>query len=677
MNNPPYRGSIPFPATMRRKELHVDIETYSSIDIKSCGAYRYLQSVDFEILLVAYAFDNEEVQIVDLAQGEELPIEFTTALTDPTIRKYAHNAAFEREAFKNFGIKVPIEQWTCTAVHAAYCGLPLSLDMVSKALNFGEDKAKQAAGKALIRYFCIPCKPTKTNGYRYRNLPEHDPEKWEAFKDYCVQDVVAERSIEERLEDYPLPDFEKKMYVLDQEINDRGIMIDADMARKAYQINEDYSKILTDKVKKLTGVENPNSIAQLKEWISNATGSEVKSLAKQQVSDLLESDAIEPVKEVLRLRQKLSKSSIKKYTAMLNCICNDSRGHGFFQFYGANRTGRWAGRLVQLQNLTKNYLPDLTLARETVKEGDYKKVELLYGDVSDTLSQLIRTTFVAPAGKTFAVADFSAIEARVIAWLANETWRLDVFKSHGKIYEASASSMFKVPIEEVTKGSELRQKAKIAELALGYQGSIGALTTMGGEQMGLSKDEMEDIVYRWRQASPRIVQFWKDLEGCAKLAVRTMRPVTSKHRGLVFDSNGKVMTIKLPSGRKLFYCNPMLKKKTVRKDNGETWEAESLVYAGMDQVKRQWSRVDTYGGKLAENITQAVARDLLAEAMQALKGQGFDIVMHVHDEIVCEIPKNCPQYLDGMVEFMSKPIRWAKGLPLAADGYLTDYYKKD
>lgn len=661
------------------KELHIDIETYSSVDIKSCGAYRYLESVDFEILMIAYAFGNDPVQIVDLAQGEKIPIEFLEGLKDPTVKKFAHNATFERQAFLNFGIMTPINVWHCSAVHAAYCGLPLSLDMVSKALHFGEDKAKLATGKALIRYFSIPCKPTKANGGRTRNFPWHDLEKWEQYKQYCMQDVEAERGIEYRLKDYPVPDMERQLYILDQKINDRGIIIDSKMAKNAFKINEDYSAIIKEEMKALTGVDNPNSLPQLKKWIGEAIGKEVESLAKEDVSNLLAEEDNEEVREVLHRRQMLSKSSIKKYTAMLNCICSDNRGHGFFQFYGANRTGRWAGRLVQLQNLTKNYLPDLTLARDTVKTGDYKQVELLYGNVPDTLSQLIRTTFVAPEGKTFAVADFSAIEARVTAWLAEEDWRIKVFNTHGKIYEASASSMFGVPMDQIAKGSPLRQRGKVAELALGYQGSVGALTVMDTNN-DIPEEEKQGIIDRWRAASPNIVQLWKDLEACAKRAIKLGGDtvVKSKHRGLEFCSNGRVLTIKLPSGRKLFYCNPQIMPKTVRKPNGETWEAESIIYMGMDQVKRQWTRLDTYGGKLTENIVQAISRDLLAESMLRLDKFGFDIVMHVHDEVVCEIPTDDQDDdLSIMCQIMSEPVKWAKGLPLAADGYLTEYYKKD
>ncbi len=660
------------------RDLHIDIETYSSIDLKSSGAYRYLESLDFEILLVAYAFDDGPVNIVDLAQGEELPKELIEALLDPEIRKCAHNATFERQAFKNFGIDVPINQWHCTLVQAAYCGLPLGLDQVSKILHLDESKAKLESGKALIRYFSMPCKPTKTNGQRSRNFPWHDLEKWEDYKTYCMHDVEAEREIDIRLSDYAPTNTEKLLYILDQKINDRGIRIDTDIAKKAYSLDQEYSKIIGDQIKEITGVDNPNSLAQLKEWLSEATGKEVKSLAKDQIPILIEEAENENVREVLYLRQKIAKSSIKKYTAMLNSVCSDTRAHGLFQFYGANRTGRWAGRLIQLQNLPRNYLSDLDLARTFTKAGNLEDLALLYEDVSDTLSQLIRTAFVAEEGKTFAVADFSAIEARVTAWLAGENWRLEVFKTHGKIYEASASMMFKIPMDQIGKGSDLRQKGKVAELALGYGGGVGALKTMGGEEMGLNESEMQTIIKKWRIANPNICQLWKDLEGCAKMAIKKQKSVRSKHKGLVFESNGKVLTIELPSGRKLFYCNPSVRKRLVSTGNKERWETESIVYMGMDQVRKQWTKIDTYGGKLTENVVQAIARDLLAQAMLNIDQAGFDIVMHVHDEIVCEVSsKSQKEKLEKMCNIMARKISWAKGLPLGADGYLTPYYKKD
>lgn len=659
------------------QKLHLDIETYSSVDLKTSGVYKYVESVDFEILLFAYAFGSEPVQVVDLAQGEELPAKVLAAMTDPDVLKSAHNASFERLCLKVFGIDTPINQYFCTSVHAGYCGLPLSLAEVSKVLQFDEDKAKLNTGKALIRYFCVPCKPTKANGGRYRNLPEHDLEKWADFKTYCAQDVEAEREIDKRLTPYPLPEKERKLYALDQKINDLGVLIDKGLARSAYKVDQDNAETIHERIKEITGVDNPNSAAQLKDWLKLATGKNIKSIAKDELANLLEGETDANVREVLRLRQSGSKSSIKKYAAMLNCVCQDGRGHGFFQFYGANRTGRWAGRLVQLQNLTKNYMDDLPTARETVRTGDYKTVRLVYEDVSDTLSQLIRTAFIAPKGKVLAVADFSAIEARVTAWLAGEGWRLAVFQSHGKIYEASASSMFGVPIDQIDKSSPLRQRGKVAELALGYQGSVGALRVMGAEEMGLNQKEMEDIVDRWRRASPNIVQLWKDLEGCAKQAIRTKKKIRSKHRGLVFESNGLVMTILLPSGRKLFYCNPKLKRKVVRKSDGDTWETEAIIYKGLG-LNRQWVNVDTYGGKLTENIVQAISRDLLAEAMLKLDSKGARIVMHVHDEIVNEVSEDgAEEKLQTICDLMGKTPVWAEGLPLAAEGYLTPFYKKD
>jgi DNA polymerase len=657
------------------QDLHVDIETYSSIDIKTSGSYKYFQSLDFEILLIAYAFGSGPVKVVDLARGGKAPAKFIEALKNPAITKHAHNANFERQAFKTWGIDTDIKAWNCSAIKAAYCGLPLSLGEVSKVLGL-TDKAKLTTGKALIKYFCQPCRPTKVNGQRYRNLPGDDLDKWVDFQEYCRQDVEAERAILETLKAYTLPELERRLYILDQKINDRGVLIDLDLAKKAFYINEVFSSLMVQKVKDLTGVGNPNSPAQLKDWMQKATGKHIESLAKDKVSDLIEEQGAGPVGEVLRLRQVLSKTSIKKYTAMINCIGEDGRGRGFFQFYGANRTGRWAGRLVQLQNLTRNYLPDLTLARETVRGGDYKNVELFYGDVTDTLSQLIRTAFIAKPNHLLAVADFSAIEARVIAWVAGEDWRLRVFRTHGKIYEASAANMFGIPIENIDKGSPYRQKGKVAELALGYQGSVGALKTMGGEKMGLSETEMSDIVKRWRKASPKIVQLWKDLDGCAREAVRSKKAIKSRHKELIFESDGKVLTIELPSGRKLFYREPRLKSKTVRKDNGETWEAESLTYMGKDLAG--WTRIDTYGGKLAENIVQAIARDLLGYSMLALDAEGFKIVMHVHDEAVCEIADFLTKgQLKKMCNIMVRPVPWAEGLPLGADGYLTPYYKKD
>ena len=650
--------------------LHIDIETYSSVDISSAGAYKYVESLDFEILMMSYAFNDEPVHIIDFAQGEKMPKRVSEALLNKNVLKIAHNASFERTCFKAIGIDIPVEQWMCTAIKSAYCGLPLSLDGVSKALKLGE-AAKDSIGKALIRYFSVPVKPTKINGGRVRNLCYHDPEKWQAFKNYCIQDVVAEREIEKRLKKYEIPAQERDLYCLDQKINDRGILIDLQMASNAYDINEKFSEELTEELKSLTGVDNPNSTAQLKTWLSEEMETEIKTLSKTVLPDLIADAGADSIAaQALTLRAKNSKTSVKKYTSMLNCACEDDRAHGLFQFYGANRTGRWAGRLIQLQNLPQNHLDDLDLARDTVASGDYSLMTMLYDDVGSVLSQLIRTAFIAKRDHTFAVADFSAIEARVIAWLAGEKWRLDVFKTHGKIYEASAAKMFNVPLESITKGSDLRQKGKVAELALGYQGGVGALKTMGGERMGLSELEMSTIVKRWRLSNPSIVKLWEGIEKCAMRAVIAKRTQISDYRGLIFNFDGSVLTIELPSGRKLFYQQPLIGKNRFGKN--------TLLYMGMDQVKKTWGRVETYGGKLVENIVQAIARDILADSMIRLDAAGYEIVMHVHDEAVAEVPGiNTEDSLTKMCNIMSEPIVWAKGLPLAADGYLTKYYKKD
>lgn len=653
---------------MKRK-LHIDIETYSSVDITTSGAYKYMESVDFEILLIAYAFGDDPIEIIDLAQGEKIPSKFITALQDPAIEKHAHNANFERQAFKKYGYDVPAKFWRCSAVKAAFCGLPLSLDGVSKAMNLG-DLGKSASGKALIRLFSCPVKPTKLNGLRERNFYFHDPIKWELYKDYCKQDVEAEREIYNRLSKYEIPNFERLNYILDQKINDKGILIDLVMAQNAFDIDTRFAIELSDRVKELTGIDNPNSAAQLKNWLSGAMQKEIKTLAKGDIPSLILEAGVGAVSEVLTIRQKLSKTSTKKYVAMLACACDDKRAHGLFQFYGANRTGRWAGRLIQLQNLPQNHLNDLEEAREIIASGDYSLATMLYDDIPSVLSQLIRTTFVAKEGHTFAVADFSAIEARVIAWLADETWRLKVFASHGKIYEASAAMMFNVPIESVTKGSELRQKGKIAELALGYQGAVGALKTMGGEAMGLSDLEMDTIVKKWRKANPAIVRLWADIESCAIHAIETKKKIVSIHKNLEFEYNGEVLTILLPSGRKLFYQSPSFTKNK--------WDKKSIQYKGMDQTTKQWGHVDTYGGKLVENIIQAIARDLLAESMLRIDKADFNIVMHVHDEVVCEVSlEHKDAHLKAIEYIMSIPIDWAEGLILTADGYTTPFYKKD
>lgn len=650
--------------------LNLDIETFSSVDIMTSGAYKYVQSCDFEILMCAYAWDSEPVKIIDLTE-EPFPKWLIEALLNPEIEKRAWNANFERLCFNAYGIETPVEQWTCDAIKAGYCGLPLSLDGASKALKL-EGKGKSAEGKLLIKYFSCPVKSTKVNGGRTRNFPEHAPEKWERFKAYCMQDVEAERHISGLLEAYEFPETERLNYNLDQQINDRGILIDTDMAHNAYAIDGLFSEELTYKVKEITQLQNPNSPAQLKKWLEEKTGLEVPSLAKGLIDDIVKEADCPEVTEVLRLRQMMAKTSTKKYLAMLNCACEDSRAHGLFQFYGANRTGRWAGRLIQMQNLPQNKFKtqaDLELARATIAQGCYDTTLLLFDNIPSLLSQLIRTTFVAKEKHIFAIQDFSSIEALIIAWLSGEKWRLEVFATHGKIYEASASVMFGVPFEAVTKESDYRAKGKVAELALGYQGAVGALKTMGGEAMGLSESEMETIVTKWRKANPAIVGLWADLETCAIRAISGRKKVVSKYRGLEFDCDDMALTIKLPSGRKLFYQSPSLT------DN--KWGKRTVRYKGMDQTTKQWGHVDSYGGKFTENVVQAIARDLLANAMLSLKAAGFDIVAHVHDEVVCEIPEAIKHDLITLMQrVMCVPPEWAKDLTLRADGELTPFYKK-
>ena len=656
------------------ENLFIDVETYSSVDIKESGAYKYIESPDFEILIIGYALDDSPVKIVDLAQDEEMPEELEEALFDPDCVKVAHNAVFERLCFKRVGYDVPAEQWYCTSVKAAYCGLPLSLDGVSKALNLTDKKLD--TGKALIKYFSCPCKATRVNGMRTRNYPEHAPEKWEMYKEYNKYDVLAEREIFNSLKAYIIPEIEHKMYVLDQNINDRGILVDMELAKSAIDVDNTYTSMLTQHAQQLTGLENPNSPTQIRQWVEKKTGSVVLSLSKETMPDLFKEFADYPdVIELLNIRKKLSKTSIKKYYAMLNCAMKDNRCRGLFQFYGANRTGRWAGRLLQLQNLSKNHISHIEIPRELVRARDWESVEMLYDDVSDILSQLVRTALIAPEHKTFAVADFSAIEARVISWLANEKWRMDVFKGDGKIYEATGSKMFNVPISAITKGSVLRDKSKISELALGYEGSLGALKRMGGERMGLSDTEMMSLVHKWRMANPAIVDMWKEIDEASKEAVRYQRPVSCTCRNIVFDCDGKFMTIKLPSGRQLFYYGPKFKDKNIGRS---TMPTRVLCYQGVVQETKQWGEIDTYGGKLTENIVQAIARDLLGNSMLNMQEEDFEIAMHVHDEAIAEIPlENAKEHYNNMIKAMEKVPHWASDFPLKADGYITPFYLKD
>lgn len=652
------------------KRLYFDTETFSSEDLKTSGVYRYVESPDFDLLLVSYAFDDGPVQVVDLASGEKLPDEFIQALTDPSIEKWAHNAVFERLVFKQVGHPVPMDQLWCSLVKSAYCSLPLSLGEISKVLDLGE-QGKKSTGVALIRYFCKPCKPTKSNGMRTRNLPEHAPEDWAEFKTYAEYDIVSEREIVKRLDCYPYPEHERRLYLVDQRINDRGVLVDTAMAKNAIDFDEKFTTVAFGRMQSLTGLANPNSVSQLKEWL-NGRGVTFESLGRPQILDHMAAHPhMSPlIKEVLNLRLLLAKSSTKKYLAMLNVVSSGDRARGLFQFYGANRTGRWVSRLIQLQNLPQNHMPDLDFARNLVRTGDWDTMELSYDSVPNVLSELIRTAFVAPEGYVFAVADFSAIEARVLSWIAQEKWRLDVFHTHGKIYEASASLMFGVPIDQIQKGSPLRQRGKTAELALGYEGGIGAMDAMDREHQ-LTKAEMARIVRLWRDANPAVVQLWADIEDAAITTVRTRKP----HRVscLTFEHDGTNLTILLPSGRKIFYNNPRIRPNRFGK--------VGLVYEGLVQSVG-WTDVETYGGKLTENIVQAIARDLLAEAMERLDAAGYPIVMHVHDEAICEVPADDPdKHLNTMNKIMAQSPEWTKvlplGIPLKADGYWTPYYKKD
>ncbi|MFC0475722.1 DNA polymerase [Robertmurraya beringensis] len=648
------------------KLLSIDIETYSSVDLIKSGVYAYCESSDFEILLFAYAVDDEEVQVVDLASGEKIPTDVLEAITDPAVIKTAYNANFERTCLaKHFNKPMPPDQWRCSSVHALMLGLPGYLDGVAKCLKLKEQKLKE--GKSLIRYFSVPCKPTKVNEGRSRNLPEHDLDKWVTFKDYCKQDVEVERQIRKKLEAFPITKVEQKLWELDQKINDEGVLIDKGLVINAIQADKAFQDKLFEEAVRLTGLENPNSPAQLKGWLLKQ-GIEVDSLAKKNVEALMGEVENQEVKRLLELRQAMSKTSVKKYEAMDRSICPDQRIRGLLQFYGANRTGRWAGRLVQIHNLPRNSLIDLQIARDLLKSGNYEALELLFDSVSDVLSQLIRTAFIPSQGNRFIVADFSAIEARVIAWLGGERWRMDVFQSHGKIYEASAAQMFKVPIETIDKGSPLRQKGKIAELALGYGGSKGALMQMGALEMGLTEDELPELVSAWREANPNIVKLWWGIEAAAIKAVKE-KAVVKMQYGLTFHYTKGILFITLPSGRSLAYVRPRI-------GIDERFGKEQLTYEGTEQGSKQWGRIPTYGGKLTENIIQAIARDCLAVAMLRLDEVGYRINFHVHDEVILDVPIGTGS-MEEVENIMGQSINWAPGLPLGADSFETFYYKKD
>ena len=641
--------------------LEMDIESFSDVDLIKCGVYAYADSPAFEILLFAYSFDGGETQIIDLAQGEKFPAEVEDAIFDVSVTKTAYNANFERTCLsKYFGRYIPPESWHCSAVQAAMLALPRSLEDVGRVLGLDEQKMKE--GKELIRYFCIPCKPTKANGGRTRNLPCHAPEKWELFKTYCKRDVDVEKSIRRKLHNFPIPESEMELYRLDQRINDRGVLVDMGLVEQAIACERLHKEVVTKRAYELTGLENPNSVAQLKGWLGDK-GMEAESLSKKAVADMIaETDG--EVEELLRLRLLMAKTSVKKYEAMERSVCSDGRVHGMLMFCGANRTSRWSGKIVQIQNLPKNYIPDLELARDLVKQGRFEDIELLYDSTPNVLSELIRTAFIPKPGCRFVVADFSAIEARVLAWLSGEQWRLDVFTSHGKIYEASASSMFHVPMEEITKGSPLRQKGKLAELGLGFGGAAGALISMGALDMGLTEEELPPLVAAWRKANPHITQFWWDVDAAAIKAVTEKQK--TKVGKIIFEYKSGILFITLPSGRRLSYVKPRMAVNRFGRD--------SLTYEGISENKK-WSRIETYGPKLVENIVQGTARDLLAEAMLRVEKKGYPIVMHCHDEIIAEVPEGSGS-VDEMCEIMAIQPKWAEGLPLRADGYSCSFYQK-
>ena len=642
--------------------LSIDIETYSDVNLTKCGVYAYSDSPNFEILLFAYAFDEEPTQIVDFACGEQLPERVLAALEDPAVTKVAFNAQFERTCISKYlGRRFSPSGWQCTAVQSAMLALPLSLDNVGEVLNIQRKKLKE--GTDLVRFFSMPCKPTIANGGRTRNRPEDAPEKWERFKTYCIRDVDAEREIRQKLWKFPIPESEMELYRMDQEINDRGILVDQQLVENAVLCDNQYRQMVMTRAYELTGLSNPNSPAQIKGWLSEH-GVEAEKLDKKTVKGLI-SETDGEVLEVLKLRLLMAKTSVKKYEAIERSVCSDGRVHGLLQFCGANRTGRWAGRLVQVQNLPQNHIPDLELARNLVKEQRFEDLDLLYDSTPEVLSELIRTAFVPKHGCRFIVADFSAIEARVLAWFAGEQWRLDTFAEGGDIYCASASKMFGVPVVKHGVNGHLRQKGKIAELALGYGGAVGALTSMGALDMGLQEEELQPLVSQWRNSNPHITKFWWDVDVAAVKAVKERTELVLGN--LCFTYRSGILFVTLPSGRKLSYIKPRMTQNR--------FDRESLSYEGVGESKK-WMRIETYGPKLVENIVQATARDLLAQAMLRLRNQGFDIVMHIHDEAVLEVPEGVSG-VEEICQIMSEQPGWAAGLPLRADGYECVFYKKD
>lgn len=641
--------------------LAIDIETYSDVSLPDCGVHRYAASEQFEIILFAYSLNDEPTQIIDLASGEKIPDEIMEYLTDDSVIKTAYNAAFERNCINRFfGLSLKPEGWRCTLVQASMLSLPLSLEGVGEALNL--DKKKMSEGKDLIRYFCMPCKPTKANGGRTRNRPSDAPEKWELFKTYCIRDVDVEKQIRNKLAKFPIPDREQELYCMDQRINDRGIMVDQELIGHAVACDLLYKETVTKKAYEISGLENPNSVLQLKDWL-NEKGIEVDSLAKAVVEELVENTQGD-VAEMMKLRLAMSKTSVKKYEAMERSVCPDGRVHGLLQFYGANRTGRWAGRLVQIHNLPQNHMEDLELARSLVKEGRYDLVELLYDSTPDVLSELIRTAFVARPGCRFIVSDFSAIEARVMGYLAGEGWVMEEFRGAGKIYEQTASKMFHIPIGEITKGSPYRARGKVASLACQYGGAEGALISMGALNF-VEEEELKGLVQSWRTANPHIVNYWYEIDGAVKTAVKE-RKMTKIGMVTVYYQSG-MLKIALPSGRVLSYVRPRM---TVNR-----FGSESVSYEGIG-TNRKWTRIESYGAKFCENIVQATARDVLAEAMLRLEKKGFDIVCHIHDEVVLEVPEGTSS-VEEVNGIMAVCPDWCEGLPLKAAGFESPFYKKD
>lgn len=653
------------------RTLSIDLETYSEIDIAKCGSFRYIDDESFEILLLGYAFDDEPVTVIDLTADEEVPADFLAALYDPEVTKTAWNCAFERFGlWKHFGRYCPPEQWNDTMILSAVCGLPLGLGEAGKALRLEADEAKDREGKALIRYFCSPCRPTKVNGGRTRNLPQHDTDKWALFIEYNRQDVVAERTIRKRLLRWEPDSLEHRFWCLDARINEQGMRVDRELVHNAIAMDARYKAELTKQAVAISGLENPNSVAQIKQWLLEQEGIEVPSLNKKVVAEVVSQLNGERAKQFMALRARLAKSSTKKYEAMERSACADAHIKGCFQFYGANRTGRFAGRLVQLQNLPQNHMEDLAVARSLVRDNDYETVRLLYDSVSDTLSELIRTALIPEPGHRFIVADFSAIEARVIAWIAGEQWRLDVFRNGGDIYCASASQMFHVPVVKHGENGHLRQKGKIAELALGYGGGANALKAFGADKMGMTEEEMVNTVDLWREASPRVCALWRALERAAIRCVVHKTPQVSAIGGIRFEMECGILWMTLPSGRRIAYYGAEYGPSRFHRDR------RALSYMGVDQKTKRWGRVETWGGKLAENVTQATARDCLRDTMLALEDAGYDIRAHVHDEVIISEPRD-GRTVEDVSAIMGRELPWASGLPLRGDGYACDFYMKD